>query len=275
MFNERIDCTKEVLEELAAVYKDNPFLMFCVDLHNWAMKKKKDLIYYEDPYILKDSRTPIMRQLPTRPRLDIKRPGKYAFSVDSEKAAKKLQTEAVAILKANNKIIDKKNKNSTYRISLNSKVLPASHSVKLSVGPAYSVGHPSVENVMKVFYKKLSDIKADIKDTDDAELKDILNDSYRELSEQIKEWESIFEERFISKLTVAARCGKQYRFSYYDFVEEKRCQAGFGDVIIFYGSPKPTLSLREPSKKRTDTRENDPGLLYHGDYEGMEAYISI
>lgn len=275
MFYEQINCTKEALEELAEVYKDNPFLMFCVDLHNWAMKKKKDLIYYEDPYILKDSRTPIMRQLPIRPRLDIKRPGKYAFSVKSEKAAKKLQTEAIAILKANNKAIDKKKKISSNNISLNSKVLPAYHTVKLSVGPAYSVGHPSVVNVMKVFYKRLSDIQEEIKNTDDVDLKDVLNDSYRELDEQIKEWESIFEKRSIKKLTLASRCGNQFRFSYYNPVEEKRCQVGFGDVIVFYGSPEPTLSTREPSKKRTDTRDSDPNLLYHGDFKGAETYISI
>lgn len=262
----QVDCTNETLAKLQKLYSDNSFMTYCAELHFWAMEHKEDLIEYEEPYILK-----AFVGLEESEAINIKRSGKYAFSVDSESKAKKLQKEALKILKANNK----KAKSGKGKLRLNIKVLPASNTVKLSVRPAYSVRHPSVEIVMKVFYKRLLDMQEDIKNTDSADSKNLLKDSYRELDKQIKEWESIFKERSVEKLTVARRCGDQYRFSYYNTVEEKRCQVGFGDVIIFYGSPKPTLSTREPSKKRTDTRDNDPNLLYHGEFEGVETYISI
>lgn len=276
MFYEQINCTNEKLDELAEVYKDNPFLMFCVQLHNWAMDHDDKLLYHEDPYILKDASIPIMPELPIRPVLKIKRPGKYAFSVDSESKAKTLQKEAIAVLKANNK--DKKGKPG--KLKLNLKVLPAFRSVKLSIAPAFSVKHCTTDVFLDYFEDKIFDIQEQIehyeKDSPDNEniIKE-LKEEEKALNKQINEWYEMFKKRGIEKLTVAYKGGNQFRFTYYNPLEEKRCQVGFGDVIIFYGSPEPTLSIKEPSKKRTDTRDNSDNMLYHGDFNGIEAYISI
>ena len=275
MILERIGCTDEMLEELEVVYSDNPFLIFCVQLHKWAMKHSENLIYYDEPYILKSATIPVTREFPVRPKLSIKRPGKYALSVESEEAAKKLQAEAIAILKANNKAKGKKENKSPGNLKLNSKVLPTSYPVKLSIGPAYSVSHSSTERVLKVFEKRLSSISESIEAAETPEYKNSLKASYEELDNQINEWRKTFKKRNVKKLKLAIRCGNQYRFSYFNTTEGKRCQVGFGDVIVFYGSPKPALTTRQPSKKRTDTRDSDPNLLYCGEFEDFETYISI
>lgn len=269
VFYERVNCTDTVLQELLEDFKDNSFLVFCVELHQWAMKNKKDLIYYEEPYILK-AEAPSILDSSTETRLTIKRPGKYAFSVESEKAAEKLHAKASSILSANIKKVK-----GISRIKLNCKVLPTSSTVKLSIGPAYSVSHPSAKDILKVFEEKLLKLYESVENTENLDKKKLLKADCEELENQIKEWKTIIYNHNTKKLTLASRCGNQFRFSYYNEVEEKRCQVGFGDVIIFYGSPKPTLSGKEPSKKRTDTRDNDPYLLYHGDFEGAETYISL
>lgn len=263
----RVSCTNEKLEEFQKLYSDNSFMTYCTGLHFWAMGHKEDLMYYEEPYIL-ESNAPIGPG--ERQTIDIKRPGKYAFSVDSESKAKKLQKEALKILKANNKKV----KSGKGKLRLNIKILQASGVVKLSVKPAYKVTKQPVEFVNEVFKEKILQMKDHIKNTSN---KNSAMEVMEELQATQEKQKTIYERLIKDKVKnvhVATISGNQYRFSYFDPIEERRQQAGFGDIIIFYHEPKPFFRFSEASKKRTDTRENSPGLIYDGVYQDIEIYIT-
>lgn len=265
----RVGCTTEKLEELQELCSNNPFMTYCTGLHFWAMEHKEDLLYYEEPYIL-ESNMPIGPGVSQA--IKIKRPGKYAFSVDSESKAKKLQSEALEVLRVNNKKV----KSGTGKMSLNSKVLPASGVVKLSVKPAYKVVKEPIGFVKDVFEEELSRMKQRIENTSSKNYAMELEEELLAIYKKQKKVSARIEKNRLETVRVATRCGEQYRFSYYDPFEEKRKQVGFGDVIIFYNDPnKPFFSFSEASKKRTDTRENSPGFLYSAIYEDMEICITI
>lgn len=271
MFNdiyfERVNCTKEALEELKELHSTNKFMVYCAELHLWAMDNEKALIYQEEPYILKSSAL-IEPGVDKKPAITIKRLGKYAFSVDSEETAKELYKQASNILNSNN--------GDKGRLTLNGKVLPASGTVKLSISPAYRVSKENVDYVLKVFKSELSEIEETLKSIDDKEYSKDLQEQHEAIEKKIKDFLSMAEKNKIKSISLATRNGLQYRFNYYDTIKEKRQQVGFGDLIIFYNSTnKPVLGFKEGSKKRTDTRENDPGLIYHGYYKGFERYITI
>lgn len=264
----QVDCTNEKLEEFRNLYSDNSFMTYCADLHFWAMGHKEDLIEYEEPYILEsnDAIGPGERQT-----INIKRPGKYAFSVDSESKAKELKNEALKILKANNQKV----KMGKGKLKLNLKILPASGIVKLSVNTAYKVTKKPVSFVTEVFEEELFQINRWIDSTSDKKYSKELKDELKAIEERQQNIYARIKKDKIKNVRVATRNGEQYRFSYFDPIEERRRQAGFGDVIIFYNGQKPLFRFSEASKKRTDTRENSPGLLYKGIYNDIEIFITI
>lgn len=267
---------KEVNELIKSKNKINNYFSLCLELQAIA-NANKNIIYKEPPYILGKKNKYGDKQL------TVLRPGKYIYNFNTKAEALEFKAKIEKILNKLNKKTEEKQK----KLYLKIKTIDGGGQVKLRKTAAYNTTKTTVQKLADKTKTEKKELQANIayledlaQDTENA--KTLANIGYeldkaREiLADQERLLKALEKLDPDTKLSVSVEGATLWRLTYWDNLEEKRKQIAFGDIVIFYGCVSlvginyTTVIGAGKQKKRTDTRQADPNLIYQAELEGLK-----
>lgn len=256
--------------------KINRYFTLCLELQAIANKNKNN-IFAEYPYIL------AKKTMSGEEQLTILRPGKYIYNFNTKQQALEFKAKIENLLNTlNKKNVEEKQK----ELYLKIKVIDGGGQVKLRTTAAYNTTKITAQKLLDTTKATIKELQIDILDlknlletTENAKTQAACQYELEKAREKLQDQERLLKvlenlnpDTILSKSVEGATL---WRLNFWDNVAERRKQIAFGDIVIFYGCVDmgknyTTVIGAGKQKKRTDTRQADPNLIYQAELEGLK-----